>query len=318
MSETPETPAIPGTPETSTAPEHPEHPETPGTSAASEPGETAGAEAGAESAVAEHSLPTARRTGRIAAVAGALLLACAVVGGIGCTVVTVRHADRDHSSPTWKFPETPAEGADAADGKGATKGTKKGAAAGSGLTALMVPFGTDGFQPGPDRREFGPDAEFGGAQATALRKESIKDLPSASRRKLEKLIDKEPVKGMAMRSYAVGWSDYNTKDTITFDVTLTRLGSPAAARRSATAFNGFLAAVDVFRKGPRIEGRPDARCSLSPKGEDEDLGGALCTAAVGDVLVSVSSQAPDPIDGTFVAKFFAAQLDRIDDPGQAV
>ncbi|MER7102460.1 hypothetical protein ABT383_22835 [Streptomyces humidus] len=287
------------TPETSEVPERPERPE------------AAGAEAGAGHAVAEPAPAGARRTGRIAAVAGSVLLACAVVGG---TVVTVRGADRGHGSPTWKFPETPAEGEDGADGKG----PRKGAAAGSGLSALMVPFGTDGFQPGPDMREFGSDAEFSGAQATALRKESIKDLPSASRRKLEKLIDKEPVKGMAMRSYAVAWSDYNRKDTIVFDVTLSRLENPTAARRSATAFNGFLAAVDVFRKGPRIEGRPDARCSLSPKGEAEDLGVALCTAAVGDVLVSVSSAAPDPIDGTFVAKFFAAQLARIDDPGQAV
>ncbi|MDQ0831846.1 hypothetical protein QF032_003690 [Streptomyces achromogenes] len=257
--------------------------------------------------------PRARRAGRIVAVAGSVLLACALVGGVGYTVVTVQNADRETGSPTWEFPRVPAVADDKAGGNG-----KKEGAAGSGLSALLLPYGTDGYQPGPDLAEFGPDAEFSGAQATALRKESLKDLPNASRRKLEKLIDKERIKGVAMRSYAVDWSDYNIKDTITLDVTLSRQENPTAVRRSATAFNGFVTAMDVFRKGPKIEGHPDARCFLSPKGESTDLGTALCTAAVGDVLVSVTSAAPEPIDGTFVAKFFAKQLDRIDDPGQAV
>ncbi|AVV47408.1 hypothetical protein C6376_11230 [Streptomyces sp. P3] len=249
----------------------------------------------------------------MAAVAGSVLLACAVVGGVGYTVVTVRDADREVGSPTWKFPRVRAGADDKAGGNG-----KKEGAAGSGLSALLLPYGTDGYQPGPDLAEFGQDAEFSGAQATALRKESFKDLPGASRRKLEKLVDKERIKGVAMRSYAVDWSDYNIKDTITLHVTLSRQENPTAVRRSATAFNGFVAAMDFLRKGPKIEGHPDARCFLSPKGESTDLGTALCTAAVGDVLVSVTSAAPDPIGGTFVAKFFAKQLDRIDDPGQAV
>ncbi|MGW1781735.1 hypothetical protein ACWCQQ_21685 [Streptomyces sp. NPDC002143] len=248
------------------------------------------------------------RPGRIAAVAGAVLLACALVGGVGCTVVTVQDADRDPGAPTWKFP------ADAEEGDKA----KKDGASKSGLSALLVPYGTDGFDPGPDLAEFGPDAEFSGAQATALRKESIKDLPAESRRQLEKLIDKERIKGMAMRSYVVGHLDYNTTDSIAFDVTLSRLENRTAVRESATSFNGFLAAMDVFRKGPKIAGNKDAQCFLTPKDKDEELGFALCTAYVGDVLVSVVADAPGTLDAKFVAKFFTAQLDRIDDPGQAV
>ncbi|MER6564429.1 hypothetical protein ABT300_43320 [Streptomyces sp. NPDC001027] len=281
----------------------------------SETPETPAVEDVADKPVADKPVaPRARRVGRVVAVAGSVLLACAVVGGVGYTVVTVRDADRDSGSPTWKFPAVTAEGPD----KGAGKDGKKGGAAGSGLSALLLPFGTDSSERGPDLAEFGPDAEFSGAQATALRKESIKDLPGESRRKLEKVIDKERIKGMAMRSYSIDWSDYNIKDTITFEVTLSRQENRTAVRRSATAFNGFVAAMDFFRKGPKIAGHPDARCFLSPKGKSTDVGIALCTAAVGDVLVSVTSAAPDPIDGAFVAKFFAKQLDRIDDPGQAV
>ncbi|MFD9393933.1 hypothetical protein ACFWBB_25315 [Streptomyces sp. NPDC060000] len=250
----------------------------------------------------------APRPGRIVAVAGSALLACALLGGVGYTVVTVQDADRAPGKPTWKFPP-PAQD----DEK-----PEKDAAAGAGLSALLVPFGTDGYDRGPDLREFGADAEFSGAQATALRKESIKDLPSSSRRQLEKLIDKERIKGMAMRSYVVERLDYNTTDAISFDVTLSRLESSTAVRRSATSYNAFLASTDVFRKGPKIEGYKDAQCFLTPKSKGEELGVALCTAYVGDVLVSVTADAPDPLDGKFVAKFFTAQLDRIDDPGQAV
>ncbi|MFI7299709.1 hypothetical protein [Streptomyces sp. NPDC050121] len=267
----------------------------------------------AEAVVVEPAAPKARgarRAGRVVAVAGSVLLACAVVGGVGYTVVTVQDADRASGKPTWKFPAAAAEGDD--------KAGKKAGAAGSGLSGLMLPFGTDGYQRGPDLDEFGPDSEFSGPQAIALRKESIKNLPSASRRKLEKEIDKERIKGMAMRSYVVGRPDYNTTDAITFDVTLSRQENRTAVHQSAKTFSGFLAATDVFRKGPKIKGHPDAQCFVTPKGEDEDLALGLCIAAVGDVLVSVTSEAPDPIDGTFVAKFFAAQLDRIDDPGQAV
>jgi len=277
---------------------------------AAESGETTAAEAEAEAVSVTDKpaagKPGARRAGRVAAVAGSVLLACAVVGGVGWTVVKVQDADRDPGSPAWKFPALSAE----------RDGGKKGGAAGSGLRALMLPF-DDGFQPGPDLDEFGQDTEFSGAQATALRKESFRELPSASRRKLEKMVDKERIKGMARRSYVAPGPDYNSK-AVTFEVTLSRQENPTAVRRSAAAFNGFVAAMDVFRKGPKIDGHPDARCFLSPKGKTKDLGVALCTAAVGDVLVSVTSAAPEPIDGTFVAKFFAKQLDRIDDPGQAV
>ncbi|MGW6522770.1 hypothetical protein [Streptomyces sp. NPDC054962] len=250
------------------------------------------------------------RPGRIATVAGSALLACALVGGVGYTAVTVQDADRAPGKPTWKFPP-PTQG-DEKTGQDGADGADK------GLSALLVPYGTDGFERGPDLGEFGADAEFSGAQATAMRKESVKDLPTKSRRQLEKLIDKERIKGVAMRSYVVGRSDYNTTDAITFDVNLSRMENRTAVREAATSVNGFLAATDVFRKGPKIAGNKDAQCFLTPKDKDEELGFALCTAYVGDVLVSVTANAPGVLDAKFVAKFFTAQLDRIDDPGQAV
>ncbi|MFJ1810194.1 MULTISPECIES: hypothetical protein [unclassified Streptomyces] len=253
----------------------------------------------------------ALRPGRIAAVAGSALLACALVGGVGFTVVTVQDADRAPGKPTWKFAPPVAEDDEKTKQDGA-----HGAA--DGLSALLVPFGTDGYERGPDLGEFGADAEFSGAQATAMRKESVKNLPGKSRRQLEKLIDKERIKGVAMRSYVVDRPEYNITDAITFDVNLSRMENRTAVREAATSVNGFLAAMDVFREGPKIAGNKDAQCFLTPKGKDEELGFALCTAYVGDALVSVNADAPGVLDAKFVAKFFTAQLDRIDDPGQAV
>ncbi|MFF3939260.1 hypothetical protein [Streptomyces phaeofaciens] len=260
-----------------------------------------------EETVAGKRAPKKLRPGRIAAVVGSLVVAGAVVGGVGFTVVTVRDADRDPGKPTWKFPAAAKD-----DDKGGTD--KKSA---SGLSALFLPFGTDDYQRGPDAGEFGADAEFSGAQATALRKESVKDLPRSTRRELEKLIDKQRIQGMAMRSYVVEHADFNS-GAITTVVTLTRLDNRTAVREMATSFNGFLADTDYFRKGPKIKGHQDAQCYLTPKGKDEDLAAAFCTAYVGDVLVSAMTDGPDPLDSKFVTTFFTAQLDRIDNPGQAV
>ncbi|MER5597769.1 hypothetical protein [Streptomyces sp. NPDC002265] len=251
------------------------------------------------------------RPGRIAAVAGSVLLACALVGGVGYTVVTVQDADRDPGKPTWKNP-APAAGDDK-DAKGGGSGKS-----GAGLSALFLPFGTDDYQPGPDNGKFGYDAEFGEAQANALRKESIKGLPSATRRELEKAIDRERIQGTAMRSYVRLRAFSSDWHTFTIDVTLSRLANPDAVRRQVTSFNTFLGATDVFRKGPKIAGHKDAGCYLTPKGKGEDLGRAFCAGYVGDVVVNATVVSQDPIPGKPVAEFFTAQLDRIDDPGQAV
>lgn len=243
---------------------------------------------------------------RIAAIAGSVLLVAAVVGGVGYTVVTVQDADRDPGKPTWRFPAAAAE--DKQDD----------AKSGTTMSALLLPFGTDGSQRGPDMAEFGADKELSGEQATALYKESLEDLPADTRRQMAKEIDKQDIKGLAMRSYVFGYADYNTKDMITIEVTLERLEDRTAVRRLATSFNKVFADLDVFRKGPEIKEHEDARCFLTPKGKAKDLGLAFCTGYVGDVLVSASAYAPDPVDGKFVTEFFASQLDRIDDPGQAV
>ncbi|MFE7275364.1 hypothetical protein [Streptomyces sp. NPDC057623] len=249
------------------------------------------------------------RRGRIAVVAGSLLLAGAVVAGVGFTVVTVRDADRDAGAPVWRFP--------AAD-----KADDEKAASASGLAGMLVPYGTDGWVRGPDLGEFGSDAQLSGAQATALRKESLRDLPRSQRRELQKQMDKRPIKGMAMRSYfnTEGTSYYedDVKDTYTVSIVLSRLESRAAVRDTSTFESEFLDALDIFREGPKVKGHKDARCFLPPKDVDEDLESMYCTAYVGDVLVTATADGIRPLDAKGAASLLATQLDRITEPGKAI
>jgi hypothetical protein len=245
--------------------------------------------------------------GRLAAVAGSLVLLGAVVAGAGYTVVTVNDADRDAGAPVWTFPKTTAE-----DEKAATA---------EGLAGVLVPYGTDGWSRGPDLGEFGSDAQLSGAQATALRKESLSDLPRSQRRKLEKEIDRQRVKGMAMRSYLSSDADALSENEgiYTVSIVLAQMESRAAVRDMATFQNEFLEALDIFRKGPEIKGHKNAQCFLPPKDdEDDDLEGMYCSAYQGDVLLTAIADGVKPLDTKGVAMLLAEQLDRIAEPGEAV
>ncbi|MGW2890302.1 hypothetical protein ACWDDN_34355 [Streptomyces griseoruber] len=251
-----------------------------------------------------------RRRRRAAAVAGSLVLAGALVAGVGFTVVTVRDADRDAGAPVWKFPkETPA--ADRPEQPGTSR---------TGLAAMLVPYGTEGFTRGPDIGEFGADAQLSGERAAALRKESLKDLPRSQRKRLEQRIDKQRIKGMAMRSYLseeTSALDVN-EGVYSVSITLSQMDNKAAVRDIATFQGEFLDALDIFRKGPEIKGHKNAKCFLPPKDADSDLEGMFCSAYVGEVLVSLNAEAVKPLDTKGVALLLREQLDRIAEPGEAV
>ncbi|MGW1500723.1 hypothetical protein ACWCQW_19440 [Streptomyces mirabilis] len=249
------------------------------------------------------------RRGRIAAVAGSVLLVAAVLGGAGYTVVTVQDADRDPGAPAWTFP-VPAPN-DAKKAKSA-----------SGLAAMLVPYGTEGWSRGPDIGEFGSDASLSGPEATALRKEALRDLPRSQRRELEKRIDKQRTKGIAMRSYlstSSGLSSTLYADSgFTMSVELAQIEDKTAVRGMSTFQNQFFDALKIFRKGPEIKGHKNAKCFLPPKDKDEKLDMMVCSAYQGDVLVSATAYGAKPLNTKGVAMLLREQLDRIAEPGEAV
>ncbi|MEU1195609.1 hypothetical protein ABZ446_05235 [Streptomyces sp. NPDC005813] len=244
------------------------------------------------------------RRGRVAAVVGSLVLVGALVGGVGYTVVTVQDADRDAGAPTWKFPKGQKEEAKAAKSS-------------SSLASMLVPY-DDGWTRGPDIAGFGSDAALSGGQAAALRKESVRDLPRSQRRRIEKEIDKQHTKGMAMRSYLYGGSTLDDDGTYTVSVELAQIEDKRAVRNMSTFQNEFLEALSVFRHGPKIEGHKNAKCFLPPKDKEEKLDMMVCSAYQGDVLVSATAYAAKPLNTKGVAKLLREQLDRIEEPGEAV
>ncbi|MDH6518141.1 hypothetical protein M2163_004876 [Streptomyces sp. SAI-135] len=251
-----------------------------------------------------------RRGGRIAAIAVSVVAAGAVVAGVGFTVVTVNGANRDAGAPVWTFP------------KGSKAGETK-AAPGKGLGAMLVPYGADGWSRGPDMAQFGSDAQLSGARATALAKESLSGLPRSQRKALEKRIDKQRISGIAMRSYVSTeeLSSVYTDQASVVTVQLAQMASTTAVRGLARSQQGFLDALGIFDEGPRIEGHKDAACYLPPSDKKDGKNGLqsmYCVAAQGNVLVTLNATSAKPLQKTGIAMFLREQLDRIEEPGEAV
>lgn len=269
---------------------------------------------------------SAQGSGRrpVAAFAVAGVLFVAVAGGVGFTAVTVHDADRAPGKPTWSFPSAPTEKAGGGGGgSGPASGSGK---AVSELGRMLLPVGTDGYSRGPDMGGFGWDADLTGAQAAALRKESLRTLPAAERRKLERAIDKTPIKGMAMRSYSstdeAADSTVYADGAFTVEIVLSRMANTRDAHEVARYEAEFLAAIEAAlkddRKGPQIKGYPNAKCVLAPDDADEKLDSMVCAAAKGDVVVTATAQGPKPVDAKAVALLLREQLDRIETSGESV
>ncbi|WP_181802408.1 hypothetical protein [Streptomyces shenzhenensis] len=239
---------------------------------------------------------------RVVALVVSGVLAVAVLGAGAVTVVTVHNADRDPGAPVWSLPK-------------AGKETK--AAAATGLQGMLLPYKADTYGRGPDMAEFGSDVALTGAQATLLRKESIKDLPRSQRRELERRIDRDPVKGMAMRSYVS--TDAALGAAYTMEIVLARMGNQRTVRSMAGAQKELFDVLKVFRKGPEIEGyKNSTACFLTPAAKDVKLDTMFCSGYVGDILVTATATAAKPLDKQSAADMLRAQLDRIKEPGAAV
>ncbi|RPE42790.1 hypothetical protein EDD90_5952 [Streptomyces sp. Ag109_O5-1] len=255
-----------------------------------------------EPVVSEPVVKKPRDRRRIATVVATGVVLVAVVAGAAWTVVTVRGADRDAGAAVWRLPE-------------AAAGTKTDKA--TGLRGMLLPYGKDTYRRGPDMAQFGSDAELSGAQAAALQKESLKDLPRSQRRELERQIDRNPVKGVAMRSYVK--TAVSPVDEYTMQIQLAQMENQRTVRSVAAGQRQLLDALKVLRKGPEIEGYKDSTaCYLPVADSAEKLDTMICTGYVGDVLVTGTAIAAKPLDKKSAADMLRAQLDRIKDPGAAV
>ncbi|GAA0626557.1 hypothetical protein [Streptomyces crystallinus] len=250
-----------------------------------------------------------RRKGVALALGGALF--AVVAGGVGTTAVVVDRADRAPGTPDWTFPAS-ADKADADDRDGSAGSGRTG----SELSRMLVPLGADGYRRGPDIDGFGAEADLTGAQAVALRKESLRTLPSAQRRKLAQQIDKQHVRGMAMRSYAS--TDDAPEAAFTVEIVLSRMENTRAVRGIAEFQTALFDSVDFLRKGPEVKGHKEARCHLGPDEKEEKLDMMVCSAYRGEVLVGVVAEGRKPLDAKAVALLLSHQLDRLANTGESV
>ncbi|MEV4340086.1 hypothetical protein [Streptomyces sp. NPDC049590] len=234
------------------------------------------------------------------------MLALAVVAGVSWTAVVVHGADRAPGAAGWRLPE-------ASEGRPAESG-------GAGLGGLLLPYGEHRYRPGPDLNEFGSDIELTGAQTAALRKRSLARLPRSQRLAMERQIDRQPVKGMALRSYVgpAGASAGSDAEEFTVQITLARVADRRTAHSLAAAQRLLLGSAETVREGPAIKGHEGAACFLPPKDVVEGLDAMLCVGSVGDVVLTASATGTEALDRQEVADMVTAQFDRIKDPGKAV
>ncbi|MEU9401685.1 hypothetical protein [Streptomyces sp. NPDC048242] len=236
---------------------------------------------------------------RLARVLGASALALVTLAGVTVTAVVVGAADREAGRPVWRFPEAVKE---------------KAAAAPGGLRGMLLPYG-ETYRRGPDMDEFGSDVALSGRQAEELRKRSYQDLPRSERRLMEERYEKDPLKGMAMRTYVSGADPDGGDAVFTVQIVLTQRAHPGTSRSAAALRD----ALKFLRKGPEIKGHErDAACFLPPAGLHGDIDAMLCAGQVGDVDVSASVHGAAPLDRKAAAEMIRSQFDRIKDPGEAV
>ncbi|MBJ7905933.1 hypothetical protein IF655_21830 [Streptomyces sp. DSM 110735] len=243
--------------------------------------------------------PEGSRPRRRARVLGAAALALVTLAGVTVTAVVVGGADREAGKPVWKLPRAVKE---------------KAAPEPGGLRGMLLPYG-ETYGRGPDMDEFGSDVELSGRQAEELRKQPYQDLPRSERRLIEKQYEKDPLKGMAMRTY-VGGADPEGGDSVfTVQVVLTQRAHPGSSRSVAALREG----LKFLRKGPGLKGHErDAACFLPPAGLHEDIDSMLCFGHIGDVDVAAWAHGAAPLDRKAAAEMIRAQFDRIKDPGEAV
>lgn len=181
----------------------------------------------------------------------------------------------------------------------------------TGLAAQLLPV--PGFWSlGPDVDEYGNDSVLGAERAVALLKQGSRGLPSAQRKRHDKAVEKLRIKGLAARSYR------SASDQFVVETRLTQLENTKAVADIAAFQKELADTLGVFRKGPKIEGHPKAKCYLMPEIDDLELDAMMCTGHVGEVLVTMNAYGTKPLSTRGVADMVRDQLDHIASPGESV
>lgn len=255
--------------------------------------------------VAPAPVSAARRSRRgLALAVTAVLVVVAAGGGIGYAVL--RHQDgKPSATPTatlWTPPSPTATMAFGAKSGGSHYGS---------LALLLLPM-PEHYTPGPDVNEFGNDVVLSGGQAEKLVKGDVSALPKKQRKRVGTAVDALHIQGVGLRTYT------ERDGNLVVQMEIVQMKNKEAAHAGSRFFGEFTEAMGSFRHGPKVKGHPHATCVLPPTDPGEKLDTMTCQATEGDLMVTMTADGTVPLEKDEAVKLLAEQLDRIQDPGEAV
>ncbi len=237
--------------------------------------------------------------------ATAMVAAAVLVGvGIGFGIIKVKYDDAPAvqaapAAPPAAAPEKPHPfGAE-------SNGTHFGS-----LRDLLLPMPA-GYRPGPDDGAYGNDTELDASQISTDLDAQVKDLPKDQRDHLKGTLQAIGEKGEGIRSYrpADGYmavylrlEQFNQQSVQAYNEIIGVLGSDSGA----------------FRQGPTVPGHTEAHCFLPPADPSAPIDDLMCTAAVGDLLVTMHVEGVAPLPKSEAVSIFRQQLERLALPGASV
>ena len=240
-----------------------------------------------------------RRPGFALRVAASVVAAALAGVAIGVGIIKVEY-------PTPVAAAAPAAPAAAPDQPQPYGAQSNGTHFGS-LRDLLLPMPAD-YKPGPDDGEYGNDTVVTPQQLAADLDDSVKDLPKTERDKAKSVLQGLQEKGEGIRSYR----------SLNGDMAL-YMKINQFNQKSVEAENAFEAAMGsetgLYRLGPEVPGHPEAHCFLPPEDPGAPIDELDCTAAIGDLLVSLHVEGVAPLPKAEAVSVFRQQLDRLALPG---
>ncbi|WP_035847099.1 hypothetical protein [Kitasatospora azatica] len=251
----------------------------------------------------------AKPAGRGLALKATAAVAAAVLAGVGIGVGIIQVKYQDDTTPVAApAPSAAPSGAPAPSGPayGAqSNGTHFGA-----MRDLLLPMPA-GYVLGPDDDVYGNDTELSQDAINTYLDDRVKDLPKDQRDKVKNALKAEGHKGAGVRSYRAA----DSKMVVT--LWLDQFNQKSVAVENA--FQGAWGSESgLFRQGPEVPGHQDARCFLPPAKPSEPIDELECTAAIGDLLVTMHVEGVAPLPKSEAVSIFRQQLERLALPGASV
>jgi hypothetical protein len=175
---------------------------------------------------------------------------------------------------------------------------------------LLLPE-PSGFSLGPDAGLYGDDTQLTKDQISAYLDDRVSVLPKDQRDKAKAALQADGHRGAGVRSYVP------SDDSMVATIWLDQFDKQAVAEESA--FQAALGADSgLFRQGPAVPGHAEAACYLPALQPKDPIDGMVCTAGIGDLLVTMDVEGLAPLPKSEAVSLFRQQLERLALPGASV